>query len=141
MKHLTQHRWSLMAGCLASIATFSSASDAPHELVERSVEAEVRSSEGIRTSSAAVAIPLECHYRDHDVEILKEEPPGTFKPRTTSNSTSFSVTIGRDQNSHAERTVVLVVVAFKSADNEPNLYLKARLSVRMSCDGEKAGQS
>ena len=35
------------------------------------------------------------YSRDHDVQILKAEPSGTFRPRTTSNSTSFNVTIGR----------------------------------------------
>lgn len=139
MKYLSRGLQSSMSGCLASIATFANASDAPHELLERSVEAEVRSGGGIRTSSAAVLIPAECQYRDHEVQILKEEPSGAFKPRTTSNSTSFNVTIGRDQNSQAERTVVLVVVAFKSSADGPNLYLKARLSVRMSCDAGKAG--
>ena len=134
MKNLNRHLRPVIAGGLASIAMLSNAADAPHGLVERSVEAEVRSSDGIRTSSAAVSIPNECHYRDHEVEILKEEPLGTFKPRTTSNSTSFNVTIARDKNSQAERAVVLVVVAFKSAADGPNFYLKARLSVHMSCD-------
>lgn len=135
MKHLNQHMRSLMAGGLASIAMFSSASDAPHGLVEKSVEAAVRSSVGVRTSGASIVIPRECHYRDHEVQILAEEPKGTFKPGATGDSTSFKVTIGRDQISQSERTVVLVLVAFKSAADGPNLYLKARLSVRMSCDG------
>ena len=75
------------------------------------------------------------------MQILKAEPSGTFRPRTTSNSTSFNVTIGRDQNSQSERVVVLAVVAFKSAPHGPNLYLKARLSVQMSCAGDDVGQS
>jgi hypothetical protein len=68
------------------------------------------------------------------VQILAEEPKGTFKPRTIADSTSFNVTIGRDQSSQSERIVALVVVAFKSVADGPNLYLKARLSVRMTCD-------
>src|SRR4030095_16348234 len=120
MKHLNQHMRSLMAGGLASIAMFSNASEAPHGLIEKSVEAAVKSSAGIRTSGASIVIPRECHYRDHEVQILAEEPKGAFKPRTTADSTSFNVTIGRDQISQSERTVVLVVVAFKSAGDVPH---------------------
>ena len=141
MKRLNRGLHSFIAGCLASLVTSANASEGPHNVLERAVEAEVRSSGGIRTSSAGVAIPAECHYRDHEVQILKEEPSGTFKPRTTSDATSFNVTIGRAQNSQAERTVVLVVVAFKSSADGPNLYLKARLSVRMSCDTGNAAES
>jgi hypothetical protein len=129
---------SVIVGYLASITSFANASNG---LVEKSVEAEVRSSDGIRTSSAAVQIPAHCHFRDHEVQILREEPSGTFKPRTTSDSTSFNVTIGRDPNSQAERTIVLVVVAFKSAATGPDLYLKARLSIRMSFDSDTADKS
>jgi hypothetical protein len=136
MKYPIRRTQSVIGPGLASIAMFSSASSAQQRSVETSVEAEVRSSGGIRVSTAAVSIPVECRYRDHEVQILKDEPSGTFKPRTTSNSTSFNVTIWRDQNSQSERTVVLAVVAFKSAANGPNLYLKARLSVQMSCAGD-----
>ena len=141
MRHPNGRRRSLIGTCLALIAMFSSTSRAQQQLVEESADAEVRSSGGIQVSSGAIGIPLECHYLDHEVQLLNEEPPGSFKSRTTSNSTSFSVTIGRDQHSQSERTVVLVVVAFKSSGNGANLYLKARLLVHMSCDGDNSGQS
>lgn len=71
MNHLNLPMRLLVAGFLASIATFSSASDAPQRLVERNVEAEVTSSGGIRTRGAAVTIPNACNYRDHEVQILR----------------------------------------------------------------------
>jgi hypothetical protein len=141
MKLPNGRRQSEIGTCLALIAMFSSASKAQPQLVEESVEAEVRSSGGIEVSSAAVGIPRECHYLDHEIQFLNEEPPGTFRTRTTGNSTSFNVTIGRDQHSQSERIVVLVVVAFKYSASGPNLYLKARLLVHMSCDSDNSGQS
>ena len=134
--------------CLASIATLSTASDAQQGMVEESIEAEVRSSGGRQVSGASIFIPLHCRYLDHDVEIVKEEPSGTFRPSGTVRSntsssgyTDFGVTIARDDVSKSERNVVLVVGASKYAATAPSVYLRARLSVRMSCDDAHEGQS
>ena len=139
MKHSNWRPQSAIGACLASIAVFSSASSAQQGFVETTVEAEVRSSRGVRVSSASIAIPLDCRYHKNEVQIVKQEPPGTFKPRAAGDSTSFNVTVVRDPNSKSERVVVLTVVAYKSGDG-PDLYLKARLSVHMSCEGDKPDQ-
>lgn len=140
MKHLNWRTPFATGAFLASFAMLSGASGGLQQFVEESVEAEVGSSGGVRVSSASIVIPLDCRYRKHEVQILKEEPSGTFKPGATGDSSSFKVTIGRDQNSQSERIVVLTVTAYKS-DSGPAVYLKARLSVHMSCDGDYAGDS